>query len=162
MDSSNEHSGGPAKKRSAAHRLRARETNESLLKDICVIYESEQKEPPEGRFVAHSVFTDQIGFGVSPLEAYAALLRALIALVQSSRRYPGITAIYRDAPQEVRDKMANAIRVSDDFQGRAFELATHPKKDATEDALQMVDDEIDISDLKEKSDSWIGIVDIAA
>jgi len=138
--------------------LRHRETNESLLKDICVIYESDPGGPAEGRFVAHSVFTDQIGFGATPLEAYAGLLRALIALIQSSRRYPGITAIYRDAPQEVRDKMANAIRVSDDFQSRAFELATHPKRDATEDALRMVDDAIGF----EKSDSWIGIVDIAA
>ena len=67
------------------------------LRDVWVIYPS-ANEP--GKFVAHSLYTDQIGVAECVLNAYVELCRAVQTLLCEARRDARVK-VFQPAPDEV-------------------------------------------------------------
>jgi hypothetical protein len=92
--------------------------------DICLIYRS-QDEP--GKWVAHSLNTDQIAVGRCVLEAFVELkpvVRAYIESAETDRTilFPNL------APKKIRDKLATAKSLPSSLLARAEELVTRYRK----------------------------------
>lgn len=78
-----------------------------LKNDVWVIYPSQQDE---GKYVAHSLRTDQLGVGECIVDALVELVLALRTLLKERRRDTRVD-IYRDAPAEVWDMLNHAKRL---------------------------------------------------
>lgn len=72
--------------------------------DVAVIYPSPQTK---GRWIAHSINTDQIGVGDCVLDAYIELVRALTALLTAANTDPSIEVLRR-APDDICEKLKTA------------------------------------------------------
>ncbi len=149
-------------KNKARHVLRQR-SGESLLLDVCVIYEEPSNEPGDGvptrGYLAHSLETDQIGHGASPLSAYVDLLRTLISLVGDAQTYPGKTELCREAPTKIRAMFAGAVKISDEFQQEAFDRALAPAAEEDEPALDEQGETLPRLDPCDTG-SWYSIIEV--
>ena len=72
--------------------------------DTAVIYPSPQTK---GRWIAHSINTDQIGVGDCVLDAYIELTKAVTALLEAANNDPSIEVIRR-APDNICEKLRTA------------------------------------------------------
>ena len=70
------------------------------FKDRCVLYESEDED---GMWVAHSIYTDVIGMGVSPQTAFEEMWGNLTVQVAETKADPRIKLLFL-APADVRAK----------------------------------------------------------
>jgi len=70
------------------------------LQDIAVIYFS----PADESWVAHSVYTDQLGLGLTPTKALAELMRLVDKLLAMASTDDSIEYL-RKAPEEVIDRL---------------------------------------------------------
>ncbi len=66
--------------------------------DICVIYASERDK---GKWVAHSLETDQIGVGDCIVDALADLLKAIRQILDLADQ-EGDIAVFREAPARIK------------------------------------------------------------
>jgi hypothetical protein len=79
--------------------------------DLAVIYPSEEEK---GKWVAHSILTDQIGVGDCVLEAFVELRRAIKALLEAAQQDADIQ-VFRLAPDNVRQRLLNAAKLPDEI-----------------------------------------------
>ena len=75
--------------------------------DEWVIYPSELET---GRYVAHSLRTDQVGVGKCVLDAYIELARCIRSVLREATRDKRIQ-VYQPAPQEVWEKLRHAVHL---------------------------------------------------
>jgi hypothetical protein len=75
--------------------------------DVAVIYPSTHDK---GKWVAHSLITDQIGVGDSVLDAFVDLRRALRTLLDAAHEDSSIE-VFRAAPEEIRKKLLHAKKL---------------------------------------------------
>ena len=79
--------------------------------DVAVIYPSPNEK---GKWVAHSIETDQIGVGECVLDAYVELRRAVTALLNAAVRDPSIRVLNR-APESVCNRLMTARKLPDEI-----------------------------------------------
>ena len=79
--------------------------------DIAVMYPSPNEK---GKWVAHSIETDQIGVGECVLEAYVELCRAVRALLNAADRDPSIQVL-SPAPENIRRMLMTAKKLPDEI-----------------------------------------------
>jgi hypothetical protein len=91
-------------------RAAARSLQRQFL-DVAVIYPSPNEK---GKWVAHSIETDQIGVGECVLDAYVELLRAVRALLSAAERDSSIQVLRR-APDEVCAMLMTARKLPDEI-----------------------------------------------
>jgi hypothetical protein len=91
--------------------------------DACVIYPSKEGR---GKYVAHSLRTDQIGVGDSLLDAYVELLRALRALYADARNDPRVVTD-RLAPDDVWKMLPVARRLPRELEENAIRIVNGRK-----------------------------------
>ena len=78
-----------------------------MTHDVWVIYPSREDH---GRYIAHSLRTDQIGVGECIVDAIVELTIALRTLAKETKRDPHLNP-YRDAPTEVWDMLNRAKKL---------------------------------------------------
>ena len=82
-----------------------------LCHDVWVLYPS---KTDKGRYVAHSLRTDQIGVGDCIVDAYCELVKAIHALLQEAQRDATID-IYQDAPDDIWAMLNDARKLPDEI-----------------------------------------------
>lgn len=85
--------------------------------DICLIYRAD--EP--GKWVAHSLNTDQIALGDCMLEAFVHLRPVVMAYIEAAEADSDIPFL-NPAPKEIRDRLASAKPLSNDLLARAEDI----------------------------------------
>ncbi|MCY2928805.1 MAG: hypothetical protein NTV86_04800 [Planctomycetota bacterium] len=86
--------------------------------DVWIIYKS--VEDDAGRWVAHSLKTDQIAMGDSVLQAYVVMKRVMRAFWESVGEDD--TIVYSPAPKEIHDRLRRARPIPNALLVRAEEL----------------------------------------
>lgn len=74
--------------------------------DSVVIYWSED----DGRWIAHSLKTDQVGTGDRIVDALADVLNAVKSVCEEAEKDPTL-AVLRDAPHDIRERAARAKKL---------------------------------------------------
>jgi len=85
------------------------------LRDEVVIYQS----PSDGDWIAHSLQTDQIGYGQSIVEALADAIKAVDQVCHAAEQDETL-AYLRQAPQEVKDLFDHAKPLPQEIYEVAF------------------------------------------
>lgn len=93
--------------------MNARHREEALANwaDHFVVYRSKDDD---GRYVAHSVRTDQIGIDETVVGAVHELYTALRALIEEAQRDPNVV-VFQQAPEEVVNTFLRAPKLRDDL-----------------------------------------------
>ncbi len=103
---------------------------EDRFLDLVVIYKE------YGKWVAHSVETDQIGVDDDIVKAVAGLIKAVESVLQLADEDPTIMSL-RKAPQEIIDKAHKATRLPNSIYDLAcdYNSGTFPTSDFRSSAL---------------------------